>query len=533
MPQTILAIDIGSYSIKLALAERAFGEFSLNRFDEIFLIHKEGLTYEQTIVLLLARFFEENDIHYDTAVASLSGLQCSFRRLDFPFTQIKKIDSALEFELEQFVPFPIESLWVDYLMVEKGEKESKILAAYTLKEELVKFLNLLNEAGCDPRYVSVESVNLANLYQSGLLPPEGNYAILDIGHSKTNLCLMQGGNLREVRTISMGGKAITEAVAKAYEINFAQAEELKIRKGQISPFETEDKLSAVIQKVIEDLLIQIKQTLFAFYEKGEKTIEAIYLSGGTSRLPGIDQFISSYLRLNVSPLDLLDLSYTHISDPESARPIIASCIASIFKGVFPSKTTSLNFRRGEFSYRRDLEAISGHFRQIAVLPFAAFVLGILYFAISLYLLGGQETKMNKSVANLISQGMQIQPPKGNLGAQGALSFVNSKITDANEKLKKMSGEGNVSAFESLRLISANLPARKDIKLDVDDLNIGVDHARLEGKTVSYEAIDKIKTALAKVPTFKNVQTSNVRKGTQDELKFSLSFDIGAPNAQDK
>lgn len=527
MPQVILAVDVGSYSIKLAKAERALGEFHLTHFYEIPLTGHDVLTREQATTALLNRFFEENPIHYDTAVASLSGLQTSFRMLDFPFTQAKKIDSAIEFELESYVPIPIEDLSIDYVVLDRVENLSKVLAVYTPKAELVKFLSMLSHANCDPRYLSVESLDLANLYHSGLLPPEGNYVILDVGHAKTNLCLMQGPKLRAVRTLSIGGKAITQAIAKAFKVDAAKAEEMKIQKGQVSAFDHGDPLAEVIHRVIDDLLVQVRQTLFSFYEKGEKTIEAVYLCGGTSRLSGLDQYISTRLRLNVSPLDVLDYSYTRLSDPDTARPIIAPCMASIFRAVYPARTINLNFRRGEFAYKRDIQAISSNLRPIAILAILVFVLGILYFSFSLYTLKGREQKLNKSVASLLTQGLPNPPKKMPEGAQAALSFVNSKITEANDRMKKLEGDNSLSALEILRLISTNLPSRQELKLDVDDLNIASDHVRLEGRTVSYEAVDKVKASVEKVPNFKNVQTGNVRKGVQDEIKFSLSFDIGA------
>jgi hypothetical protein len=51
--------------------------------------------------------------------------------------------------------------------------------------------------------------------------------------------------------------------------------------------------------------------------------------------------------------------------------------------------------------------------------------------------------------------------------------------------------------------------------------------RLDVRTGSAEAKDKVKASMEKVPQFKNVQTTNERKGLQDEVKFTLSFDLGA------
>lgn len=528
MAQVILGIDVGTYSIKIARAERGLGEFQLTDFYEIPVTAHDVLTPDQATEALLARFMQENNLQYDTAASSLSGLQCAFRTLDFPFNQTKKIDSAIEFELENYVPFPLEDLCVDYVLLEKGLNTSKALSVYTPKTELIKYLNILSNVGCDPRYVGVECLDLANLHLSGMLPPQGTYAILDLGHSKTNLCMMQGNKVRAVRSLAVGGKHITQAIAKAMKVNLAQAEEIKIKQGQVSPFEQGDPLSEIIEPVLEDLLIQVRQTLFALYEKGEKKIEAVYLCGGTSRLSGIDQYISTHLRLNVSPLDVLDYSFNRLSDAESARPLIAPALALIFRVVYPSKSIPLNFRRGEFAYKRDIQAISSQFTQMGVAAAAVVLLGIIYFAVSLYLLSSREKKMDKSVTKILTQGIPNPPKKLPAGAQGALSYVSSKTTEVNDRLKKMEGNNALSAFEILRLISANLPSRQELKLDIDDVNISSDHVRMEGRTVSYEAVDKVKNALEKVPNFKNVQTGNVRKGIQqDELKFTLSLDVGA------
>ncbi|MBL7684415.1 MAG: pilus assembly protein PilM [Deltaproteobacteria bacterium] len=525
MPQKILAIDTGSYSIKLAQAERSLGEFRLTDFYEIPLSAHDVLTREQQTTALLNRFFEEHPMPHDTAITSMSGLQCSFRSLEFPFTQTKKIDSAIEFELENYVPIPIEDLVVDYVVTDKSENSSKALAAYAPQAEIAKQIAMLANANSDPRFLSIESIDLANLFHSGLLPPEGTYILLDLGHSKTNLCLMQGAKLRAVRTLSMGGRHITQAIAKQLNVDLAEAERLKVSKGRVSAFDHEDELSEVIQKVLDDLLVQVRQTLFSFYEKGEKTIEAVYLCGGTSKLSGIDQYISTRLRLNVSPLDVLDVSYTQIKDPESVRAVIAPCMAMIFRTVYPTKTIDINFRRGEFAYKRDLEAISSNFRPIAIMATLVVMLGISYVAFTLYTFKNREKKMNKSVASLLTQGLPNPPKKLPEGAQAALSFVNSRVNEANDRVKKLEGDNAVSAFEIMRLISTNLPSRDDLKLDIDDMSIDADHARLEGRTTSYEAVDKVKASLEKVTTFKNVQTGNVRKGVQDEIKFSLSFDI--------
>ncbi len=94
-----------------------------------------------------------------------------------------------------------------------------------------------------------------------------------------------------------------------------------------------------------------------------------------------------------------------------------------------------------------------------------------------------------------------------------------------DKLKKVQGEGDMNALQVLKTISSALPPRDQLLLDIDDVNISADRVRLEGRTVSYEGVDKIKAALSQVKQFKNVETGDVRKGIKDEIKFKVSFDL--------
>ncbi|MBF0492750.1 MAG: pilus assembly protein PilM [Deltaproteobacteria bacterium] len=526
MPQVILALDLGSYSIKLTRAERSMGEFAISDFFEIPFEQHEALSPEQVISVTLKKFFEEHPLSYDTAITALSGTETALRTLDFPFTQAAKIDSAIDFELETFVPFPVEDLCIDYIPIQKKASQTTVIAAYTPKAQIAKFLGMLSEANFDPRYVGVESLDLANLYHSRMLPPQGCYALLDLGHSKTQLTLLSGGELKLARTISIGGKHITEAIAKVMEVDFSRAQQIKHSEGQISAFDSSSELTEAIQEVVDQILVQVRQTLFAFYEKGGSVIEAVFLCGGTSRLSGIDQYLSTVLKLNVSPLDVLDYSFSHLKDPETARVLIAPCVAMVLRAVYPGKTVSLNFRRDEFAYTRDIQAISAEFKPMAIAAIVVLVLGVVYFSFSLYLLGDREQKLNKSVASLLTQGLTNLPKKVPEKMTDAQNLIKDRISKSQDELSKLQSDSALSALEILRMISMGLPSRQDLKLDVDDLNIATDHVRLEGRTVSYEAVDKVKSSLEKISQFKNVQTGNVRKGVQDEIKFSLSFDIG-------
>lgn len=524
MPQTILGIDVGSFSVKVAQIERGFGEFKIVGFYEVPLVAEQVLNFEQAVSAALTKFLEENPIPYDSCILSVPGSMTAFRFLDLPFGNTKKIDQTIDFELEAVIPFELEEILYDYTILSMTPQNSQVLAAYLKEEEFKKFLSQIQVSSVDPKYVGVDTIGLSNLAYLGILPPEGRFAILDLGHSKSNLIVLEGNKVKMLRCFSWGGDRINHAIAQAGNLTYAQAEGLKHTKAQIIPG-SEDKIFQAINKTFLDLMTQIKQTLFAFYEKGEPAIEALYLCGGTSRIQGAESFFSSQLNINVGPLDVLDDSFTQIQDREHVRPIIPAALATAVRGIYPNKGVRINFRRGEYAYKRDIQEMEGTLKKLGILAASVVGLGIIYFIVAYISLSSQVGKMNKNISKLVRASVSDLPKTGVDSANSALSVLNGKTTAMQEKLKKVEGEGNLNALQVLKMISAAIPPRDQLVVDIDDVNITPDRVRLEGRTVSYEGVDKIKAALSQVKNFKNVETGDVRKGIKDEIKFKVSFDL--------
>ena len=177
MPQTVLGIDLGSYSVKIAQVERGFGEFKLVNFFEVPLVAEEVLSYEQSASAALTKFFEENPINYDACVLAVPGTMAAFRTLTMPFGNVKKIDQTLEYELETVIPLDLEEVLFDYTLLSTSPQESKVLTAYLRESDFKRFLSSIQVSGVDPRYMGVDTIDLSYLALPGFLPPEGLYAL--------------------------------------------------------------------------------------------------------------------------------------------------------------------------------------------------------------------------------------------------------------------------------------------------------------------------------------------------------------------
>jgi type II secretion system protein L len=136
-------------------------------------------------------------------ISSIPGRFFTQRVVRLPFSDRKRIEKALPFELEDAVPFDLDDVIVDHLVLNpagngktEGPKEVQVLGIMLPKELLRKHLDLLASAGIDPQVVVPSYAGLDAL--SPMINIEG-CAILTCG---SDLCLRMGGAVKALRSFS-------------------------------------------------------------------------------------------------------------------------------------------------------------------------------------------------------------------------------------------------------------------------------------------------------------------------------------------
>ena len=67
------------------------------------------------------------DVKYDTCIASIPAANASFRNLQMPFKDRKRIAQILPFEMETLVPYPIDDVLIDFIIID-GADQGEVLA---------------------------------------------------------------------------------------------------------------------------------------------------------------------------------------------------------------------------------------------------------------------------------------------------------------------------------------------------------------------------------------------------------------------
>jgi general secretion pathway protein L len=148
-------------------------------------------------------------------VSAVPGRLFTQRVVTFPFSDRKKIEKALPFELEDLVPFPLDSVVLGHLAIaaDPAEKsaETKVFCLMLPKEEMRRHLELLAGAGIDPHAVVPSFAGLAAVAR--LMPAEGMRLLV----AGSDLCLTGGRKVLALRGIAGAATGGLRHAVQAFE----------------------------------------------------------------------------------------------------------------------------------------------------------------------------------------------------------------------------------------------------------------------------------------------------------------------------
>ncbi len=324
----MIGLDIGHYWVK-ALEIR-----SSKTGSEVKGLAKKELPPEirkgdrdpKAISQLVKDCLAEGGISTKDVTIMVSGPQVFVRRITMPPMPREELDEVISFEATKHISFPIDQLAVDYLIVgEKevgGVKNQDILVVAIPKDVVEKEISIVRAAGLKPVAVTVSPMVMWKAFSSGgQAPGDKVTAILDIGFDRTTISLLNGGVLEFARSINVSGDEITKSLmtnplikeeSGARPLTYDEAEKLKQEYGFPPPAETGvtkngiplSRVSMLLGPVMEKLLGEVRVSVdFYLSEFQVSCVDKIIISGGSSALSGLKEFITGNLGIDVELAD--------------------------------------------------------------------------------------------------------------------------------------------------------------------------------------------------------------------------------------
>ncbi|MDP6209457.1 MAG: type IV pilus assembly protein PilM, partial [Roseibacillus sp.] len=242
---------------------------------------------------------------------SMSGQSVFTRFMKLPALQEDNIEELVKFEAQQHVPFPIEEVIWDWAMLDSTGPEKEVALVAIKRDALTEINATVAEAGIGTREVDAAPMALYNAFRYNYPEEDAPILLMDVGAKATNLVYIEGTRLF-TRSIAVGAASVTTAIAKEYNISFAEAESQKITNGVVSLGgrhtnqldEATAQLATVIRNSLNRLPAEVARTNSYYRSQQEGNMPTkVFLAGGGADLPYLPDFLEEKLRV---PIELFN-----------------------------------------------------------------------------------------------------------------------------------------------------------------------------------------------------------------------------------
>lgn len=333
----VVAIDIGTSSVKLAELDSSRSGYQLKKFGVISLnpgwIRDGEIVEPANVAQVIQSLVESVKCKRKTASTGIFGNGVIIKRIQMQPIEENLMAEAIKWEAEQYIPFDINEAAIDYHVLNKGSVTAAgttdVLLIGAKQEFIFRILEAVETAGLRCSIMDVSAFALANCFEANYGARPGATALLNIGAGVTNVVILEEGNVVFARDVIIGGQNYTMEIHKALGVSIPEAESLKISAslGQEVPNEVISIITNTTEQVVEEI-----RNAFEFYTAtgGGNKPDLMFVSGGCIFIPNLVEELSKVLGVGFEVFnpfqsityDSKVLSAEYIQQIQSIAPVV-------------------------------------------------------------------------------------------------------------------------------------------------------------------------------------------------------------------
>lgn len=216
------------------------------------------------------------------------------RTFTIPASAEKTLQEAVEIEVDQYIPIPINLLYIDYEIISRTKQELTVLMSAVPQSLIDSCVLAAKQCGLEVVLIEPSISAVARVLEAtedAHLPT----VIVDIGPASTDIAVLDG-SIRVTGGIGVGGNTFTLSIAKKLNVPLENAHQLKVLNG-LSAGPRQTKLLTAIKPNLDRILTETRKVIRYYNERitQEHKIEQILVVGGGSNVPGIGDYFTSEL----------------------------------------------------------------------------------------------------------------------------------------------------------------------------------------------------------------------------------------------
>jgi type IV pilus assembly protein PilM len=316
----LIGLDIGTNAVRVVELEPTGDLPRITSFGQVALppdAMRDGEVVDvAAVTAAIQRLWKELSLKKGEVRVGVASPRVLVRTVDLPRMSEEDLAGALRFQAQELIPIPLDEATLDFQVLEDlpvdeptadgppPAQMQRILLAAAHRDTVNNLVAAVKDAGLT--VAAVDLVPLALIRAIGRRVSDsdngaGAEAIVSIGGGVTVMVVHEAGLPRFVRVLGLGGRLLTEAIARDLAIPFDQAEALKRQTDQ-APEEIAARARAAIARPLADLGEQIRGSLDYYRaQPGSPRLLRVSLTGGASVTPGLTEQLRDLVGVPVEP----------------------------------------------------------------------------------------------------------------------------------------------------------------------------------------------------------------------------------------
>jgi len=420
----------------------------------------------------LARLFQEQGFKKEMIVTSLPSSKALIREISLPLSQPKKVEKIIKYQMEPYLPCPVEEVLVDFL---QPGADGGILTFGVEKKDLAEHLALLAGAGIEPDAVTLDDIGLFSLY------------------------LFKHGEKTEapVAIVNQDGENLVLQIIHQRRLDFI--------------------------RILPDSAEQLAET-FRFYrmKRPGLSVGEIYLTGnGSTGVHEKAQDLESKTAVKTMVWRPFDEMRDRLDKTISLlQPKLGVPLGLAVGAIYPPEKP-LNLRREEFIPKTYLNLRKMFLSMGAGLLLLAVLLTVNVYQKAYY----QERQYSRLQAQIRQVFAEAFPEAAQRMVRGQeVAQLEQKIA---EEMSQYQGLEEAAGREKILdvLLSLSRIISEDPDVQIENASVEGKDIRLDGRTSSFEAVDRLTGRLTKAGQFKNIKLVGARMDKKDNaVTFSFALE---------
>lgn len=335
----LFGLDIGAGSLKVMQLEndtlgskspRLLG-YGTAKFDATAIEH--GVIVKPELVAeAMQDLFEHRligDITTRRVAMAIPAYRTFTRSISLPGLKPKEVAEAVQLEAEQYIPVPLDELYLDYSVISATKDATEVFAVAVPRSIVDSYLTLTQLTGLEVILIETTLGGGARMFsidkQSGVAS-----VIIDFGSLSSDISIFDKTVL-VTGTVQGGGASFTDLIKKKLNVTQAEAGIIKNKYG-LGLSKKQKEIREALDPTLQQIVKEIRRMIRYYDERygAEHPISQVVTTGGGAGMPGLSEYLTEALRLAVRSSEPWQYFDSHgLQAPSSADKAMYSTVAGL------------------------------------------------------------------------------------------------------------------------------------------------------------------------------------------------------------